>query len=120
MENNNALWNDLRFMLRSEGWAGEDLADQKVEILARIVANLVDEVEILREFSQQTSGLTGEEWQKEYRRHKMWLLFSTEGIPSACVRKYEPYLRDAEATAKKLIPDAAERESERRHLDTLT
>ena len=120
MENNSALWDDLRFLLRSEGWTGEDLADQKVEILARIVANLVDEVEILREFSQQTSGLTREEWQKEYRRHKMWLLFSSEGIPPACVRKYEPYLRDAEATAKELIPDAAEREREIDRLGLLT
>ena len=50
----------------------------------------------------------------------MWLLFSGQGASPACVRKYQPYLKDRQQTAEQLIPDQAKRDEAIHELGILT
>lgn len=100
------VWDDLRLLL---GLAGRNvgLSDQeKIDLLLQMVANLVDEVEILKNHARQESRAS---FQERYRKDRMWLLYSSAGSPGASVAKYGPYLRSREETAGRLIPDPAER-----------
>jgi hypothetical protein len=115
------IWDSLRFLLRR----GDDVLknftlEEKVDLLGRMVANLIDEVEILRDYARRTSPLSPEAWDAEYRKHRMWLLFSGQGAPPACVRKFLPYVQAPSETAAELIPDEAQREQEISDLGMLT
>lgn len=110
---NNDLWMSLGFLLRREDMMkGQTPLEERVEILARMVVNLVDEVEILRETARQYSPLSREAFDGDYRRRRMWLMFSGQGATPACLRKFESYLKTEAETAAELIPDKAERDDE--------
>ncbi|HVS34342.1 MAG TPA: hypothetical protein VMS17_02105 [Gemmataceae bacterium] len=114
------LWDALRFVLRRGAFAADFSTAEKIELLAQMVANLVDEVEILKKYAWSTSGLSREEWQERYRQDRMWLLFSGAGGDPPCAGKYRPYVKNALETAKDLIPDQAKREEEINNLQILT
>jgi hypothetical protein len=45
------LWDSLRFLLAGAGQPPREFtSDEKIDLLARLVVNLIDEVEILRDF----------------------------------------------------------------------
>ncbi len=111
MQNN--LWTSLGCLLvRQDMMTGATPLEEKVEILARIVVNLVDEVEILRERAEQHALVSQAEFVEDYRRRRIWLMYSGQGAPPACVRKFRPYLQTEEETAAELIPDKAARDEE--------
>jgi hypothetical protein len=113
------LWHDLRFLIGP--WDDKDWsAEEKLDLLARVVANLVDEVEILKQYAARESQLPYEEWLTRYRKERMWLLFSAQGGPPACVRKYRDYLQTRDQTAADLIPDPISRAKEIESLGQLT
>jgi hypothetical protein len=114
------IWNDLRFLLGRWDASAGLTAEEKLDLLAQMVANLIDEVELLKQSAWQQSGLSYEEWQARYRKERMWLLFSSQGAPPACLRKYRSYMQTRQETAQELIPDAAQREEEIRDLGMLT
>lgn len=110
---NSDLWMSLGLLLRREDlMRGAIPLEEKVEILARMVVNLIDEVEILREASQRQSPLSPTEFADSYRRQRMWLMFSGQGPMPACIRKFESYLKSETETAEELIPNKAERDDE--------
>ena len=70
------IWDTLRFLRRrEEGWK-EFTDSEKLDLLAQMTANLIDEVCILKSFAQRTSNLSREAWEEEYIRHKMALLYN--------------------------------------------
>jgi hypothetical protein len=114
------LWDDLRVLLRRQDYASEFTTDEKIDLLVQMVANLIDEVEILKQLAWKQSGLSHAEWLESYRKDKMWFLFSSAGPIGACVSKYMAYLKNRTETAEKLIPDQAKREEAIRELSCLT
>src|SRR4051794_29407809 len=103
------VWRDLEWLLKatSADAGGGLTVEKKLDLLVQMVANLIDEVELLKRHAQQNSGLPAEEWKERYRRDRMWLLFSGAGGMPPCLEKYRAYLKDRQATAKALIPDEA-------------
>lgn len=115
------LFRDIAFLR----WRGGDLApaatvEQKLDLLAQMVANLVDEVEFLEQMAQRASGLPWAQWREEYVKQKMWNLFSSQGAPPACVRKYQPYVQSREEAAAELVPDETARNQQIQNLGSLT
>lgn len=113
------IWSDLQFLLR-QGHRSSLSAEEKLDLLAQMVANLIDEVEILKEYAWTQSGLSREEWLERYRKERLWLLFSGQGGMPPCIRKYLPYLKNRQETARELIPDPAEREAKIQGLANLS
>lgn len=116
-EHGDDLWKILRYLRRSpDDMVKGFTADEKVELLARLVANLIDEVELLRQFIAKAPSRFGQDDPCELHRldqtfaqRRMNLLFSSAGCPGPPIEKLVPYLRSPLDWAKELIPDEKER-----------
>jgi hypothetical protein len=85
--------------------------NRRLILLVQMVANLIDEVEMLKEKVYGPQDLNPKEW-VQYRNRRMQLLFSSQGATPASIRKYVPYIRNRMETATELIPDQSERDIE--------
>ncbi len=100
--------NDLATFHAQSGDEKHDPA-QKMDLLTRAVANLIDEVLILRAIVQDVGGISEEKWREMYREMKMNVLFSRAGEAPPAVFKYQRFFMDARESAVALIPDEADR-----------
>jgi hypothetical protein len=115
------IWDKLRFLRAAKRDILKGFtAEEKIEMLARLVANLVDEVELLKGVVRKKSGMEHGDFSKELNGDRMWLLYSGAGGMPPCISKFQPFLRTAEESAKMLIPDDVVRASVINHLESLT
>lgn len=111
--------NDLAAFLANKAEPHHD-TERKLELLTRAVANLIDEVLILRSILQDVGEIDDENWREMYQEMKLSVLFSSAGPTPPSVFKFRRFFMAPQETAAALIPDEKERTETIDHLTNLS